>query len=201
MLRKKLPVRSYHGEKFQTNKTNKKYLARDFEYRCAYCNDLDFYGGGYQAYHVEHFAPKAKFPMLQFDYDNLLYACPWCNRAKGDKWPSNDPKINIVGDMGFIDPCTEEYDKHLKRLPDGSIIGITPLGKYIHKELHLYLRRHAIIHNVDKLKQKVYELQKSIESDRLEGKDCSKKETALQLVGQDFFKYFGMLEEASRETV
>ena len=84
MLREKKPIRSYHGEQFRTNPTNKKHLAEDFGHRCAYCDDLDTYGGGYRAYHVEHFAPKEKFPALRFDYDNLLYACPWCNRAKWD---------------------------------------------------------------------------------------------------------------------
>lgn len=199
MLREKRPIRSYHGERFHTNSTNKKHLAEDFGHRCAYCDDLDFYGGGYQVYHVEHFAPKAKFPELQFDYDNLLYACPWCNRAKSDKWPSDDSKISIVGDEGFIDPCTAEYDKHLKRLLDGSIVGTTPLGKYICENLHLYLKRHAIVHNVDKLKQKVYELKESIEIDKLAGKDYSKKEAAMELVNEDFFKYFGMWEESSKE--
>ena len=119
MLREKKPIRSYHGEQFRTNPTNKKHLAEDFGHRCAYCDDLDTYGGGYRAYHVEHFAPKEKFPALRFDYDNLLYACPWCNRAKWDIWPSNDPKINVVGKEGFIDPCSEEYDQHLERLADG----------------------------------------------------------------------------------
>lgn len=131
MLREKKPIRSYHGEQFRTNPTNKKHLAEDFGHRCAYCDDLDTYGGGYRAYHVEHFAPKEKFPALRFDYDNLLYACPWCNRAKWDIWPSNDPKINVVGKEGFIDPCSEEYDQHLERLADGSIAGMSPLGKYM----------------------------------------------------------------------
>ena len=72
MLREKRPIRSYHGEQFHTNPTNKKHLAEDFGHRCAYCDDLDTYGGGYRAYHVEHFAPKEKFPALQFDYDNCF---------------------------------------------------------------------------------------------------------------------------------
>lgn len=65
MLREKKPIRSYHGEQFRTNPTNKKHLAEDFGHRCAYCDDLDTYGGGYRAYHVEHFAPKEKFPALR----------------------------------------------------------------------------------------------------------------------------------------
>lgn len=199
MLRAKRPIRSYHGEKFCTNRTNKKYLAKDFGHRCAYCDDLDSYGGGYRAYHVDHFAPKSKFPKLQYVYDNLLYACPWCNGAKGDAWPSDDPKKNVMGDEGFIDPCTEDYDKHLERLTDGSIVGTTALGKYMCERLHLFLKRHAIVHNVDKLDRKIEELQKSIDADKLKGKDCTKKETALQLIEKDFFEYFGMWKETSEE--
>ena len=198
MLREKKPIRSYHGEQFRTNPTNKKHLAEDFGHRCAYCDDLDTYGGGYRAYHVEHFAPKEKFPALRFDYDNLLYACPWCNRAKWDIWPSNDPKINVVGKEGFIDPCSEEYDQHLERLADGSIAGMSPLGKYMHKTLQLYLKRHAIVHNMDKLKRKRKELEDNIATDKKLGKDCSKKEAALQLVTKDFFEYFDMWEHESK---
>lgn len=192
MLREKRPVRRYHGKQFCTNQTNKKHLANDFDHRCAYCDDLDFYGGGYRAYHVEHFAPKERFPGLQFDYDNLLYSCPWCNRAKWDTWPSDDPKISVVGNEGFIDPCTEEYDKHLDRLPDGSIVGTTQLGKYIHQKLHLYLKRHAIVYNVDKLNKKKKELEDSIAADKSAGRDCSKKEAGLQEVINAFFEYFDM---------
>ena len=105
-----------------------------------------------------------------------------------------------MGEEGFVDPCTEEYDKHLERLTDGSIAGTTPLGKYMHKTLHLYLKRHAIIHNVDRLRRKMNELADSIAADKLIGKDCSKKEAALQLVTKDFFEYFDMWKEVSEET-
>ena len=135
---------------------------------------------------------------MRFNYDNLLYSCPWCNRAKWDIWPSNDPEINIVGEEGFVDPCTEEYDKHFERRPDGSIEGITLLGKYMHKTLQLYLKRHAIVHNVDKLRRKKTELEASIAFDKSVGKDCSKKETALELVTKDFFEYFDMWERESK---
>lgn len=197
MLREKMPTRSYHGKRFRSNPANKKHLAKDFGNRCAYCDDLDAYGGGYHAYHVEHFAPKERFPELEFDYDNLLYSCPWCNRAKWDIWPSDNSKINIVGDEGFVDPCTVDYDKHLKRLPDGTIKGITPLGEYMYKTLKLYLKRHAIVHNVDKLDRKRIELENSIANDKRTGKECRKKEKALQLVKENFFEYFDMWKGVS----
>ena len=78
-VKQKNPQRSYTGIMWRTNRENKKRLINDFEHRCAYCDDLDKYGGGSKVYHVEHFAPKEKFPELKFQYDNLLYACPFCN--------------------------------------------------------------------------------------------------------------------------
>lgn len=192
MLRRERPIRSYHGDKFHTNATNKKHLAIDFKNRCAYCGDLDIYAGGYRFYHVEHFAPKEKFPALKYDYDNLLYACPWCNRAKWDIWPSDTPDVNVVNEEGFVDPCSEEYDTHLERRADGSIVGITPLGNYMVKTLKLYLKRHAIIYNVDRLDKKREELKQSIDRDKEEGKDCDKKEAVLKVIERDFFDYFNM---------
>ena len=117
-IKAKIPVRSYSGDKWKTNKTNKKYLAQDFDHRCAYCDDWDKYNGGMRSYHVEHFAPKEKFPDLEYTYDNLLYACPYCNEAKSDKWPSDKAEISVVGDKGFVDPCTAEYYAYIYRNED-----------------------------------------------------------------------------------
>lgn len=89
-IKEKKPVRSYSGEMWKTNASNKRRLAEDFNHRCAYCDDIDRFNGEYRAYHVEHFAPKDKFPKLKHDYSNLLYACPYCNGSKSNKWPSND---------------------------------------------------------------------------------------------------------------
>ena len=147
--------------------------------------------------HIKRFLPQI---LIRYDYDNLLYACPWCNRAKWDIWPSDNSKINVVDSEGFIDPCTEEYDKHLIRLPDGSISGITPLGKYMRKTLQLYLKRHEIIHNLDKLKRKRDELKNSVAKDKLQGKECRKKEAALQLITESFFEYFNLWEKISQES-
>lgn len=60
------------------------------------------------------------------------------------------------------------------------------------------MKRHAIVHNVDKLNRKRKELEASIAVDKRLGKDCSKKETALQLVKKDFFEYFDMWEKESK---
>lgn len=173
-IKKERPIRSYSGEKWKTNSVNKRHLADDFKHRCAYCDDLDLFNGEYRAYHVEHFAPKEKFPNLAHDYSNLLYACPYCNGAKSDKWPSSDPQINVVGDIGFLDPCEDEYYNNLHRNEDGTIGYDTPLGRYIYSELDLGLKRHKYIYiqaELDELLSKVDDL---INKKKEEGKDTSK---------------------------
>ncbi len=195
MLKKEIPVRSYSGEVWKTNRTNKKYLAKDFKNRCAYCDDLDKIYGGYRTYHVEHFAPKEKFPELEFTYDNLLYACPYCNGAKNDDWPSEYPHISVVGDRGYIDPCTSDYEKHLGRKGTGEIYYKTSLGRYMYNHLRLYLKRHSIIYMMDKLQSKITELEKSICDDKTNGIDVSKKESILVTIKSQFFDYYCQVQK------
>ncbi len=198
MLKKDIPIRSYSGEKWKTNPTNKKHLAVDFNHRCAYCDDLDKIYGGYTTYHVEHFAPKEKFPKLKITYENLLYACPYCNGSKNDDWPSDSPDINVVGDKGYVDPCTAEYYQHLDRdTTTGEIYAKTALGTYMYNHLKLYLRRHSIIYMLDKLQEKMFELNNAIEKDKANGVDVSKKEAALNLVRKDIVEYYTLIQEVS----
>lgn len=121
------------------------------------------YGGGSKVYHVEHFAPKEKFPELKFQYDNLLYACPFCNISKSNKWPSDSSTVAVVGNKGFIDPCTYEYEKHLGRHTSGEIYYKTALGKYMFYEMKLYLQRHQLIYNLGRVHAKLKEVKKEID--------------------------------------
>lgn len=150
----KKPVRSYTGEVWKTNSSNKKRLAIDFEHKCAYCDDSDKYSGGYNTYHVEHFAPKEKFADLEFTYDNLLYSCPYCNISKSNKWVGKTATENIVGDVGFVDPCTDDYYNHLYRNTSGEIKYSTNIGRYMYYEMKLYLKRHKILYNLEKIRAK-----------------------------------------------
>lgn len=194
-IKAKVPVRSYSGEKWKTNKTNKKYLAQDFDHRCAYCDDLDRYNGGMRSYHVEHFAPKEKFPALKYTYDNLLYACPYCNEAKSDKWPSDSPEISVVGDKGFIDPCTEEYYKYIYRNEDGSIGYNEELGKYIYNELNLYLKRHQVNYNLASVNERIKELRDIIRREKEEGKAVDQLEELYSMLLEEFWIDVNELEQ------
>ena len=194
MIKYKIPKRSYSGEKWKTNSINKKYLSKDFNNRCAYCDDLDNIYAGQESYAVEHFAPKEKFPHLKFVYDNLLYACPFCNRAKSDDWPSDDPNKNIVGECGYVSPCSIEYSYHLDRdEKTGEIYSKTKLGEYMYNHLKLYLKRHAIIYMLDKLYKTIEELKESIITDKSKGVDVTIKEQVLSDYKDDFVDYYGKI--------
>ena len=189
-VQKEKPAHSYSGDKWKTNKTNKKYLKQDFHSRCAYCDDWDFYYGGAMAFHVEHFAPKEKFPDLIHRYENLLYACPYCNEAKSDKWPSDSAAISVVGEEGFVNPCEAEYDVHLERTLDGKINSKSELGNYMISNLKLYLKRHQIFYKIDQIDQKRTSIKQKIDEGKANGQDMSRLEETLMALNNDFFSYY-----------
>ncbi|MCL6798306.1 HNH endonuclease [Bacillus altitudinis] len=189
------PKRNFTGEQWKTNSSNKKRLAKDFNSRCGYCDDLDMYSGGYNVYHVEHFAPKEKFKELQYTYDNLLYSCPYCNISKSNKWVGSTSVENILGEEGFIDPCDKEYDKHLKRTHDGKIVYLTPLGLYMYKELKLYLQRHDILYNLERIRLKRNELKEKIELKKNNGQNYDKLEYVYKELCVIFCEYYDLIFE------
>jgi len=84
-------------------------LRLDFTFRCAYClahesevSPSDKYGG----FEVEHFKPKGRREFRRFSnaYANLLWACHACNRAKSNKWPTEE---ETARGMRFVDPSVE----------------------------------------------------------------------------------------------
>lgn len=188
----KKPVRSYTGVKWITNSTNKQYLASDFDNRCAYCDDLDQYCGGYNAYHVEHFAPKEKFNELRFTYDNLLYSCPYCNISKSNKWVGRTSDECVVGDKGFVDPCTDEYYKHLARDDTGKIIYLTPLGQYMYFELKLFLKRHYIIYNIDQLRSRRLALKAKIDEKSKKGESVESLKQIQGILSEVLCEYYDL---------
>lgn len=143
MLRRQKPARS-DVEPKGSYRQYRDQLEADFNSRCGYCdahNDVLWARGHY---HIDHFAPHSLFPELKETYTNLVYACPFCNRAKSNKWHGNNSEVHNDGVKGFIDPCENEYDEHLSRTEDGKIVPRTLLGEHIAEELKLRLARHQM---------------------------------------------------------
>jgi uncharacterized protein (TIGR02646 family) len=130
-------------------------LEEDFNKSCGYCDDPNLYYGQKLDYHIDHFKPKSRFPELEVEYKNLVYSCPYCNRAKSNKWKAKN---------GFIDPCSQEYDKNLQRNDKGEIQSITERGKHIVQELRLYLQRHKTIWHLSILEKQKQQLKILLQS-------------------------------------
>lgn len=137
------PARSQAASQ-QTYQAYRQDLRKDFFNACGYCGDEDERVDSV-VFHIDHFAPKTRFPTLELVYDNLVYACRYCNVSKSDHWVGTDATVPHDGRRGFIDPCAADYEKHIQRQSTGRIVGKSELGSYIVKRLRLGLIRHELL--------------------------------------------------------
>ena len=70
------------------------------------------------------------------DINNLAWACPNCNNAKGSDLGSYDKETGIL--TPFYNPRTQIWDDHFE-LSEGLIIGKTPEGRVT---VHILLMNH-----------------------------------------------------------
>lgn len=84
-------------------------LRVEFNRQCIYCRQPEFFN--LAGFGVEHYKPKEEFPELEWEYDNLFYACNCCNSRKGDSWPTETQLRNNI----FVpNPCEHTMFEHLK---------------------------------------------------------------------------------------
>lgn len=150
-FRKRTPIRRTNAPKESKYSNYKPLLRIDFNERCGYCGDHDFFSQTY--YEVDHFVPKkylkTKTPT---DYSNLVYCCRACNNFKRAKWPTQDENRPHDGVKGFIDPCDASYQNQFERLSDGAIHSITKLGDWMWSALNFGNPIHRIIWSLEQLK-------------------------------------------------
>lgn len=144
--------------KYKNYKRYKSYLATDFSNKCGYTNCSDFWFGGSNNFHIDHFKPWKKNPGLKVEYSNLVYCCSYVNILKSDD------------DGPYIDPCNEDYNIHFGRHSNGAIIPITPQARYMYDKMKLYLDRYRIIWMLDQLDQLDHKIDK-LESELANNKD------------------------------
>lgn len=137
----------------------RKILEEDFKGICGYCakSSKIFL----EKFQIDHFAPQSKFPERKNDYDNLVLSCPCCNRLKSDKWLTENSHIYYTEKEGFIDPASEEFDKHLGRKENGEIFPKTDIGKYMCEIFRFEIRPIKIIWKIMRLR----ELRDQLEND------------------------------------
>jgi 5-methylcytosine-specific restriction endonuclease McrA len=162
-FREKTPKRRDNREPCTHYKSYKDTLRDDFNKRCGYCDDSDFFK--VRSFAIDHFVPRNP---EDFEHDidpnyyyNLVYACSFCNLAKSNKWPTKDATRHNDGEVGFIEPTNDDYSNFFKRAEKGDIQsnGVNNLlAQHIIKELKLWLAVHTITWRLEKL----YFLEKEI---------------------------------------
>ena len=133
----------------------KKYLEIDFQHHCAYCNMHDEWVIPLP-YQIDHFIPRKAFEKagrndLDNDYNNLVYACPICNRLKSDAYEGEIPKNGIANPF-FYNPVDIDYNLIFKRDDMGRIWSDDELGKAMIKRLQLYRPTKQMAWFLDELK-------------------------------------------------
>ena len=92
-------------------------LRWEFGFSCAFCllheSDLSEHGTeGWGLMWVEHVELRSEKPELANDYDNCVYACRFCNQARGAK-----PRIDGQH-RRLLNPCHTAWGQHFNLLDD-----------------------------------------------------------------------------------
>ena len=99
---------------------------------CCFCEGV-VYTVSYDT--IEHYRPKARFPLLSFKWENLNYACTICNsRFKGSQWidePDHilDPSTDDISQFLSFNLNTGEYDAIDNNLRAKNTIALTGLNR------------------------------------------------------------------------
>lgn len=81
---------------------------------------------GIEAFGVDHYKPKKKFPQLASVYENLFYCCNHCNSFKKEFWPTPDLVLKNI----FVpNPCEHKMFGHLN-FSDGIVLSKSSAGKF-----------------------------------------------------------------------
>lgn len=147
--------RIYHKKIDQKNA--REMLKEDFGGLFGYCGKNGRFL--HEHFHVDHFVPQTVDEDRIQDYSNFVWACPKCNLVKSKKWPTQDKSVPHQGDIGFIDPASEEFDQHLFRDDEGRIRGRTALGEQMCRLLNFHLRRTEFFWKVEQLCHQMEQLE------------------------------------------
>jgi HNH endonuclease len=112
-----------HGpEGYNDYTAYKPWLRDEFEYRCAYCQWRERWNfnkhSGADDFAVEHVQPKSLHPDLTTSYQNLVYACTFCNTRK---------LSHVLPSVLVQLPLSE----HIRFAADGRVEPTTPAGEWL----------------------------------------------------------------------
>lgn len=201
-LRNTAPIRSEIDKTYVRYRSYKKFLIKDFNHCCAYCDDHDMWSGGPRSFHVDHFAPAKPFADLLTVYDNLMYSCAFCNIAKSNKWPSKDNSAKNISDdrkEGFLHPINDDYNKEFYRNDDGSISPVSDLAGFMITELKLDLLRHPIIWNLTRLVTLIDRYEQIFQDNKLSRQEENKLMKNHYMLLRVFYIYHNKLREVNNK--
>lgn len=178
------PKRTFK-QSYNNYRKYKEHLVKDFNNRCGYTDCTDFWFGGKNNFHIDHFLPKSKHPKLANDYSNLVYCCSYVNILKSDD------------EGNYLDPCNVDFNKHFERDSDGSIIpnANSKKAKYMYSRLNLGLSRYRVIWLLDKMISTKRKLLNEIESTSNEYMVSELKEAYFK-ISIEFDRYIDYLQKS-----
>jgi hypothetical protein len=100
-----------------------------YGFSCGYCGVGENESGG--QLDIDHFYPRARGG--EDVLDNLVYACPTCNRFKGDYWPPPEASPELM----LLHPQRDNPSAHIQMLSDGRLVGLTKRGWFHIQRLRL----------------------------------------------------------------
>jgi uncharacterized protein (TIGR02646 family) len=100
-------------------------LQQETDSRCAYC---DSHMTQVSSAHIEHYKPRAAYPELVVNWENLTVACPRCNSSKSDTFSE---------DLPFINPFFDAPDDHFVFYGDLVLAPASLRGEYTIQILRL----------------------------------------------------------------
>jgi hypothetical protein len=106
----------------------KPWLEDEFFFRCVYCLKRVVWSPT-DIWTIDHLIPQDEDPSLECDYENLVFACQFCNQQKG---PNRVP-----------DPCKLAYGSSLRVEMDGTITPLDNGGRRLDRVLRLNHKQHV----------------------------------------------------------
>ncbi len=126
-------------------------LGQVFGPLCCYCESYANPESGVIEHHRPRRGVRGENPYHHFhlDWRNLYWACPVCNRYKGNRFPQmgstmpERPYLETVEfeEPGLLDPCRDNPDDHLEFDEHGHVIALSDRGDITIKLLDLNRRQ------------------------------------------------------------
>ena len=101
-------------------KSTKDKLIKKYGCVCGYCK-AELFDGNY--FYLDHYYPRSLYPEKEFEEDNCVLACAYCNKIKC----STLPVVN--GKKRILHPYMDDYSAHMHMDGDGKLIFDTPEGE------------------------------------------------------------------------